>query len=202
MPDAQRRTICWIPLWNEKLPGIGLEHLLLGPGEADSIVVGVDEIHGAFRIAYRLAWDESWQLQEAELTLETERSAGSLHLRSDGRGHWHHADGEPIPELEGCIDIDIWPTPFTNSFPIRRSHMSIGEQRQFRMAWVSALNLSVHPQTQRYTRLAQRVYLFESLDGSGFRSEIVVDEDYLVTDYPGLFRRVDLDDERHGVPIP
>src|SRR5690606_20470803 len=134
MPDAQRRTICWIPLWNEKLPGIGLEHLLLGPGEADSIVVGDDEIHGAFRIAYRLAWDESWQLQEAVLTLETERSAGSLHLRSDGCCHWHHAYGEPIPVLEVCIDIYIWLTPFTNSFPIRRSHNSTCVQRQFLMA--------------------------------------------------------------------
>lgn len=32
--------------------------------------------------------------------------------------------------------------------------------------------------------------LFESLDGSGFRAELLVDEDDIVLDYPTLFQRV------------
>ena len=68
--------------------------------------------------------------------------------------------------------------------------MAIGEQRQFRVAWISAPELTVHPQSQAYTRLAERLYLFESLDGSGIRAELPVDEDGIVVDYPGLFRRV------------
>jgi hypothetical protein len=89
-----------------------------------------------------------------------------------------------------CLDIDIWPTPFTNSFPIRREPMAVGERRQFRMAWIFAPDLTVHPQSQAYTRLADRLYLFENLDGSGFRAELAVDEDGIVLDYPELFRRV------------
>ena len=88
------------------------------------------------------------------------------------------------------MDIDIWPTPFTNSFPIHREAMAVGERRQFRVAWVLAPDLTLRPQPQAYTRLADRLYLFENLDGSGFRAELAVDEDGVVLDYPELFRRV------------
>jgi hypothetical protein len=88
------------------------------------------------------------------------------------------------------LDVDIWPTPFTNSFPIRRKRMEVGERRQFRMAWISAPAMTLQPQRQAYTRLADRLYLFENLDGSGFKAELPVDEDLIVLDYPDLFRRV------------
>ncbi len=169
---------------------MGLEHLLLSERTADSVVLAFDEDHGPFRLAYRLSWDESWRLREAELAVATEHSRRSLSLRSDGLGHWRHGDGQGIEEIEGCVDIDIWPTPFTNSFPIRREPMAVGERRQFRMAWIFAPALTVRPQLQAYTRLADRLYRFENLDGSGFRVELPVDEDGIVLDYPGLFRRV------------
>ena len=73
---------------------------------------------------------------------------------------------------------------------IRREPMAVGERRQFRMAWIFAPDLTVHPQSQSYTRLADRLYLFENFDGSGFRAELPVDEDGIVLDYPDLFRRV------------
>jgi hypothetical protein len=93
-----------------------------------------------------------------------------------------------------CCSTNIRPTatPFTNSFPIRRQPMTIGERREFRMAWIFGPELRVEPQSQAYTRLGERLYLFESLDGSGFSAELPVDEDGIVLDYPGLFRRVAL----------
>jgi hypothetical protein len=190
MANARCRTICWTPIWNKELQGVGLEHLLLEPRVADSVVLAFDEKHGPFRLAYRLTWDESWQLRDADLVVSTERSTQSLSLQTDGQGRWRHANGRAIDELDGCMDIDIWPTPFTNSFPIRRVPMAVGERRQFRMAWIFAPDLAVHPQPQAYTRLGDRLYLFENLDGTGFRAELPVDEEGIVTDYPDLFRRV------------
>ncbi|WP_404822508.1 putative glycolipid-binding domain-containing protein [Noviherbaspirillum aerium] len=98
-----------------------------------------------------------------------------------------------MAELNGCRDIDIWPTPFTNTFPIRRQPLAIGERKEFCMAWVHGPDLTVRPQSQSYTRLSERLYLFENLDGSGFKVELPVDEDGVVQDYPGLFRRVRLE---------
>jgi hypothetical protein len=184
------RTICWIPTWNEEREGVGLEHLLLTDRAADSVVLAFDDERGPFRLTYRLTWDESWQLRDAELVVATERSTRSLKLQTDGRGHWRDGDDRTIDALDGCRDIDIWPTPFTNSFPIRREPMVLGERRQFLMAWISAPDLTVQPKPQAYTRLADRLYLFESLDGSDFRAGLPVDKDHIVLDYPGLFQRV------------
>ena len=190
MSNTQSRTICWTPTWNRNREGFGLEHLLLTERLADSVVLAFDEEHGPFRLTYRLTSDPSWQLRDAELAVATERFTRSLSLQTDGQGHWRHRDGRTLDDLDGCLDVDIWPTPFANSFPIRREPMAIGERRQFRMAWIFAPDLTVHAQPQAYTRLADRLYLFENLDGSGFRAELAVDEDGIVLDYPELFRRV------------
>ena len=184
-----RRTVCWVPLWNKKHEGVGLEHLLLGERDADGVVLAVDEDRGAFRLAYQLRWDEGWRLRRAELVTATAEATRELRLSADGQGRWWHADGRAVEQLEGCIDIDIWPTPFTNTFPIQRCPMTLGERRRFRMAWVDARDLSFEAQPQAYTRVAQRGYLFENLDGSGFQARLLVDGDGLVIDYPDFFRR-------------
>lgn len=190
MTNARCRTICWRAIWNRDQEIMGLEHLLLAERTADSVVLAFNEKHDPFRLAYRLTWDESWRLRDAELVVATECSTRSLNPRTDGKGHWRHADGRSIEELEGCVDIDIWPTPFTNSFPIYREPLAVGERREFRVAWILAPDLTVRPQPQAYTRLADQLYLFENLDGSGFRAELPVDDDGIVLDYPDLFRRV------------
>jgi hypothetical protein len=190
LANARCRTICWTQTWNKSRDGVGLEHLLLAERSADSVILAFDEERGPFRLAYRLTWDLSWQLRDADLAVATERFTRSLSLQTDGQGHWRHRDGHTIDDLNGCLDLDIWPTPFTNTFPIRREPMAIGERRQFRMAWIFAPDLTVQPQPQAYTRLADRLYLFENLDGTGFRAELPVDDDGIVLDYPDLFRRV------------
>src|SRR5262245_35813963 len=125
MLNARRRTICWMPIWNKNRKGMGLEHLLLAERVADSVVLAFDEEHGPFRLTYRLAWDKGWRVYYAELVVVTEHSTRSLSLQTDGHGHWRHGDGRAIDEFDGCMDVDIWPTPFTNSFPIRREPMAV-----------------------------------------------------------------------------
>jgi hypothetical protein len=186
----RQKTVCWSPVWNEGRRAMGLEHLLLAGNTADSSVLAFSEAGAPFRLAYRLTWDDAWRLHDADLFVAAEGSTRSLDLRTDGEGRWRTRDGSPIDELDGCIDIDIWPTPFTNSFPIRRNAMSIGQRCEFRMAWVFAPDLTVRPQRQAYTRLADRLYRFESLDGSGFKADLPVDDDGVVLDYPDLFERV------------
>lgn len=184
------RAICWQPTWNPAHEGVGMEHLLLKDHAADAVVLAVDDIVGPFRLHYHLRWNSAWQLREADMTLETDSATRWLKLRTDGQGHWRDGEGHALDKLDGCLDIDIWPTPFTNSFPIRRAALAIGERREFRMAWVAAPALTVQAQPQAYTRLADRLYRFESLDGSGFEVALPVDEDGVVLDYPGLFKRI------------
>ena len=155
------------------------------------IVIAIDEEGGPFRLAYRLDWDERWRLREAALSLIDGDSVPlcAIQLKTDGDGRWQDGEGRALADLDGCVDIDIWPSPFTNSFPIRRVPLAIGERREFRMAWVDGTTLTVRARAQAYTRLDDRLYRFESLDGSGFIADLPVDEDLLVLDYPGLFKR-------------
>ena len=187
---ANARAICWAPVGNTRHDATGLEHLLLTAGAADSVVLAFDEADSPFRLTYRLTWDESWQLRDAELAVATGKITRSLSLRTDGQGHWRHRDGPIIDDLDGCLDVDIWPTPFTNTFPIRREAMEVGERREIRVAWIHAPELTVQTRRQAYTRLAGRLYRFETLDGSDFSAALSVDEDGIVLDYPTLFRRV------------
>jgi uncharacterized protein len=190
MSSARCQTICWTPIWSKNRQGVGLEHLLLADGVADSIVLAFDDEHGPFRLTYRLTWDPAWRLRDADVVVATERFTRSRTLRTDGQGQWRDGDGRALAELDGCADIDIWPTPFTNSFPIRRAPLAVGERAEFRMAWFFAPTGRLEPQSQAYTRLADRLCEFESLDGTGFKAQLAVDEDGIVMDYPGLFQRV------------
>jgi hypothetical protein len=185
--------VCWTHLRDDGADGPGLEHLLLGAGTADSVVLAFDEDRAPLRLTYRLAWDEAWQLHEADLAIAVHGAPRSLRLRTDGDGQWRHADGAAIDALKGCLDIDIWPTPFTNTFPIRRTPIAVGQRREFCMAWIHAPDLTVQPRRQAYTRLDERIYLFEALDGDGFQARLVVDDDAVVLDYPGLFQRIATD---------
>ena len=191
MATSPIRTICWSPIWNKRHEKFGLEHLVLNKSAADSVIVAINEDDTPFRLDYHLRWAQSGCVLEADLVLVTGQTKRTMGLRADGRGRWKHADGQPIPELDGCIDVDIWPTPFTNSFPIWRTPMTKGQREAFRMAWIDGTALTVEAKSQAYTRLAERRYRFESLDGSGFQAELSLDEDGLVLDYPGLFQRVD-----------
>lgn len=185
------RAICWAPLWNAKVPGAGMEHVLLQEGRADGLVLAFDDEEGPFRLHYHLHWNPgTWQLCSADLHAQSAAGARVLTLRTDGQGCWMDAHGKPIATLDGCRDIDIWPTPFTNTFPIRRQSLTVGQRCETRVAWIGAPRLEMRAERQAYTCLDPQTYLFETLDDPSFRAHIEVDAEMIVTHYEGLFRRI------------
>lgn len=190
MTEESPRAVCWAPLWNPARTHPGLEQVLLARRSARGAVLAFHEDGQPFCLRYQLAWDSAGLVRNADLQVDCAAGGRALGLRSDGAGRWQDMNGVDLPRLAGCEDIDIWPTPFTNSFPIWRSALAVGERREFRMAWISAPDLTVWAQSQAYTRLGERLYRFESLDGSGFQADLTVDADGLVTDYPGYFARI------------
>jgi hypothetical protein len=98
-----------------------------------------------------------------------------------------------MPDLDGCIDVDISSTPFTNTLPIRRLGLEPGESEELAVTYILVPELLVGAERQRYDCLEAQaeggLYRFEALP-SGFTAELPVDADGLVIDYPGLFRRV------------
>lgn len=172
----------------------GLEHLHLsrspdGSVEAESIVVGVADGR-PFSLRYYVESDTSWRVRQCRV--EALQGAVRIDLRSNGDGTWAGSDGEGLPELAGCIDVDIEATPYSNTLPIRRLNLQPGESREIGVVYVSVPTLDVSVKRQVYTCLERdRRYRFQSVD-SGFTADLPVDHDGLVLDYPGLFRRVNL----------
>ena len=77
----------------------------------------------------------------------------------------------------------------TNTLPMRRLSLPVGGATEVHAAWVRFPDLELERLPQRYTRLADRRYRYESLD-SGFTAELDVDDLGLVVLYPGWCERV------------
>jgi uncharacterized protein len=176
--------------------GRGLEHLRLDVGPsavvADSLVIATTEAGHPYRARYRLECDAAWTVRHARIEL-LDAPGRALHIRADGRGHWIDASTGAALPLDGCIDIDIFPSPFTNTLPMRRlADMVTGRPRVIDVAWVALPELTVQVARQEYTRLDRGYdgarWRFRALD-SQFTAELAVDRDSLVLDYPGLARR-------------
>jgi len=176
----------WAP-WD----GPGLEHLRLiveGSGSrADGLILALADDGSPFRLSYEVRGDAGWRVREVRVEILDGRGH-RLHLFADGAGSWRDPTGAPLPALDGCLDVDLTATPFTNTLPIRRLGLGPGETAEIAVAWIDAPSLRVSRDRQRYTRLAAG-YRFEQVDG-GFSADLPVDGDGLVLDYPGLFRRV------------
>ncbi len=177
--------------------GPGLEHLRLrvdGSGvHADSLIIGVDDAGRPFRAGFTIECDPGWTVRQARVEL-LEEPGQSLALQADGRGRWTDArTGAALP-FDGCLDIDVYPSPFTNSLPIQRlSGARIGETVPLDVAWVTLPELTIRPNRQEYTLIERQAdgsrWRFHSPDGD-FAAELAVDGGGLVLDYPGIARRL------------
>ncbi|HEY2525261.1 MAG TPA: putative glycolipid-binding domain-containing protein [Candidatus Binataceae bacterium] len=171
--------------------GKGVEHAVVKCGKesniADGVVIGTAEGQN-FAVRYQIQCDRSWTLERASIEIVGEQR--KVELVSDGRGKWTDGSGNPLPELNGAIDIDLSASPFTNTLPIRRLQLNKDGSAEIRAAYVHFPDLAIVGDPQRYTCLEPlKRYRYESLD-SDFVREIEVDKDGLVVTYPGLFRRL------------
>ncbi|ELY87642.1 hypothetical protein C483_17123 [Natrialba hulunbeirensis JCM 10989] len=185
------RDVFWIPA-----AGIGIESLHLREDSsavnAESVVVGVADGE-SFRVRYEVDCDHHYRVQRVEIAT-LGRESESLSLQADGEGTWTDARGEAVAKLDGCTDVDISVTPFTNTVPIRRLELDRSESAEIGTVYIGVPELRVETARQRYTCLDPLDenggrYRYESLS-SGFTAELPVDSDGLVTTYPELFEQV------------
>jgi uncharacterized protein len=195
------RTVMWMQ-WNN----LGMEQLHIANNiannaqpqtggvtgfTADGVVVGIKDGR-PFRTRYRVDIMPDWQVRA--LRIEHLDTVGrNLWLRSDGEGQWWGKDDAPAPELNGCVDLDLSVTPFTNTLAIRRLALQPGEVRHLSVVYIAVPELEIRAVPQRYTCLESSsqggIYRYEGLVND-FSVELMVDRDGLVIEYPQAFRRV------------
>ena len=165
------------------LDPVSLEHCHIVSTPFDKHVRGTI-ITVSYGLFYHITLDENGLVR----TVHVERTDGAvLDLSADGAGNWADAAAEPMATLAGCRDVDIWPTPMTNSLPLWRCAFTIGTPQRFAMAWIDADAMTVRRSEQIYTLLNDTHVRFQSED---FERVIEIDADRLVVDYPGLFERL------------
>src|SRR5262245_16263856 len=101
----------------------GFEHVIASAGpagfQADSWLI-LDSETGLARVSYLLSCDSRWQVTELTVTVTDAASQRTLTLRRDAGGRWHGDGDGPVPDLDGCVDVDINRSPLTNTLPVRR----------------------------------------------------------------------------------
>lgn len=114
-----------------------------------------------------------------------------LDLRRYG-GHWT-VNGERRPDLDDALDCDLAACPLTNTMPILRHQLHRQpDDHTFLMAFIEVPSLRVVPASQRYIHLREfdggAVVRYQS---GSFQSDLTIDADGFVVDYPKLGRRLE-----------
>ncbi len=107
----------WVHVFNPGLENVRLEVSELG-------VMALGEVQERLgdsicRFHYTVLCDPDWNVKEISVDRHTPLT-GSVDLISDGLGKWYNGACEEIPALEGCAEVDLSASAFTNTIPIRR----------------------------------------------------------------------------------
>lgn len=122
-------------------------------------------------IAYELTVDRGWMPRSTSVTVTLPTQVRRIELRSDRIGLWE-VNGSAAPHLDGCGDVDLGWTPGTNTVPIRRLDLEIGDTATIVASWVRFPELDVIANEQQYTRLAPDRWRYRS---GAYDFELVTD---------------------------
>ena len=109
---------------------------------------------GRERIHYVIRLSPTWQVRQFLLFRDLDEP--DLWLATDGHARWGEMNGAHRPELDGCHDIDLACTPFTNTLPIRRLPLHPGDSAELAVISVDVETLAVAPTVKRYHHVDDR----------------------------------------------
>ena len=147
----------------------------------------VEEADVAASLHYAIECDERWLTRSALIEGTASGRPIRVALVADGAGAWSR-DGEPLPALAGALDVDLGFTPATNTLPIRRLALAVGETQPVRSAWLRFPGPRLEPLEQTYTREAERAFRYHAVvDGEPFVARLDTDAFGRVLRYEGLW---------------
>ncbi|MFB2556734.1 putative glycolipid-binding domain-containing protein [Herbiconiux liangxiaofengii] len=186
MPTVTR-SLAWVPASHPGFEGATVTISPRGSIAVGHITAEATAEGGAYDVDYRIECDEAWRTRHVRVTESF--TSRSVELWSTGDGHWNGDDGRLLLGLIDAIDVDLSATPFSNTLPVRRLGLALGQSADIVAAYIDIPSLRVSADRQRYTRTGPSTYRYSSIDGS-FVSDVEVDDEGFVVDYPGLFSRV------------
>lgn len=147
----------------------------------------VEETELSARLRYTIECDAEWRTRTALIEGTAGGAPVRFDLASDGAGAWTR-DGVPVPEVSGAMDVDLGFTPMTNTLPIRRLSLAVGESASVRSAWLRFPELRFEALEQTYTREAPQRFRYDaSVDREPFIATLDTDPYGRVLRYEGLW---------------
>jgi uncharacterized protein len=146
--------------------------------------VGVDGI--PHRVDYAVDLDADGRTRLVRVTSVGPGDPRTIALTADGDGTWRR-DGEVVFNASDMLDVDLGFSPLTNSLPVWRLGLSVGERRQIGVAWVLFPEMDVISGRQSYERVGMREYVYRS---EGFEARLRMYRDGLVERYADLWEAV------------
>jgi uncharacterized protein len=197
-PNSPLRTVLWQRIYSPGSEWCAVEREPDGWRLHGIVLTEVATAPVLVHYAVALANDWSTRVVEIAMRVGAASEPRKLKLTVASNQRWQ-IEREPVPDLakpaddlaalHGLVDVDLGFSPVTNTLPIRRLDPALGEAIAVTAAWVRFPELTVEPLPQRYIRLAERRYRYESAGGA-FVAEIEVDDLGLVTTYEGGWRRI------------
>ena len=138
----------------------------------------------ACRLEYEIVCDAGWSTTEGCVRGAVGDREIDVVVRVV-QGRWQ-LNGEPVPAVDGCVDVDLNFSPSTNLLPIRRLQLSVGDEATVRAAWLRFPSFTLEPLEQTYRRSGERGYRYSSAGGR-FVAEIDVDESGLPVRYGDIW---------------
>jgi hypothetical protein len=146
----------------------------------------------AWSVGYEIVLDDTWRTMTAHVWSRSASGDRQVHLAGDGAGRWS-VDGVIAEHLDGCLDVDLESSACTNTLPVHRLRLGVGDRAGAPAAYVRSPDLGVERLEQEYVRVdddgTRQRYDYAS-PAFDFAGRLVYDDAGLVLDYPGIAQRV------------
>src|SRR5436190_1246392 len=94
-----------------------------------------------YRIEYLIRLNKSWETYYCLIKSQFNDEIKELEFEKD-QNKWS-LNGKYIDSFDGCTDVDIPLTPLTNSLPINRLKLSLGQEENIDIIYIDLLEDSI-----------------------------------------------------------
>ncbi len=150
-------------------------------------------VDSPFEGLYQVDLDDNWRTRVATVQIVRGHRSAEMLIRVDDEGRWRDLDERHLETLNGVEDIDLFLTPATNTIPIRRLALDIGQagRAQAVLIQLDANDRLIATRlNQHYERLDETTYRYTSFDPDGegaFTAELTVDGEGVIERYGDLW---------------
>jgi uncharacterized protein len=148
-------------------------------------------------VSYEIICDTYWKTRSVRISQSTSNNKNkNIDLKVSQDQIWRKYDKEASSYSSKVIDIaseiydvDLQITPATNTLPINRLGLNVGESQEIYVLWIGFPNLELEQQGQKYSRIDDSHYKFE-IPSTRFNAKLEVDKLGLVVTYNNLWHRL------------